>query len=188
MPRKKIRYRTIYRENDIKLWLPEQLIIRVWKWCNFRCIFCNVAENESVLSLKSSIREILAITFYKLKYSTVLSNHINITISWWEPSIFQKETIFILKYFTKYFRDRSIHTAFDLQSNASNIDTLFAQRLRSFELYKHLYLHMLMIQKFFRILSVWNIRLCDQNLNMELLLCLLPRYPLLLIRLLIRLI
>ena len=130
MPRKKIRYRTIYRENDIKLWLPEQLIIRVWKWCNFRCIFCNVAENESVLSLKSSIREILAITFYKLKYSTVLSNHINITISWWEPSIFQKETIFILKYFTKYFRDRSIHTAFDLQSNASNIDTLFAQRLK----------------------------------------------------------
>ncbi len=132
--RNHILYRTIFKHGGSLVdWVqersPEQLIIRVWKWCNFRCIFCNVAENESVLSLKSSVREILAITLYKIKFSKILSNHINITISGWEPSIFQKETLFILKYFTSYFWKRNIHVAFDLQSNASNIDSIFAKKL-----------------------------------------------------------
>lgn len=111
--------------------LPDQLIIRVWKWCNFRCVFCNVAENESLLNMKSSIKEILAITFYKIKYSSFKSWTIHITISGWEPSIFQKETIFIIKFFYKYFAERNIAATFDLQSNASNIDKRFAEMLKT---------------------------------------------------------
>lgn len=79
--------------------------------------------------MKSSIREILAITFYKIKYSKFIGDHINVTISGWEPSIFQKETIFSLKYFTEFFRKRDIKVTFDLQSNASNIDEVFASKL-----------------------------------------------------------
>ncbi len=133
--RNHITHRTVFSENtQEQQWcIPqpsEQLIIRVWKWCNFRCIFCNVAENESVLSLQSSVKEILAITFYKLKYSKIVWNHINITISWGEPSIFQKETIFILKYFRTYFDKRWVRVSFDIQSNASNIDISFAHQLK----------------------------------------------------------
>jgi MoaA/NifB/PqqE/SkfB family radical SAM enzyme len=132
--RNHIKYRTIFVRHSwdirsVNNQPSEQLIIRVGKWCNFRCIFCNVAENESVLSFKSSIKEIIAITFYKLKHSKIIWNHLNVTISGGEPSIFQKETIFILKYFTSYFQKKGIHVSFDLQSNASNIDIDFAHKI-----------------------------------------------------------
>ncbi len=127
-----IKYRTIFSKKEdqwVVQHMPDQLIIRVWKWCNFRCIFCNVAENETALSLKSSIQEILAMTFYKIRHSKFLSDSINITISWGEPSIFQKETIFILKYFKIFFEKRGIHIQFDMQSNASSIDKEFADAI-----------------------------------------------------------
>lgn len=131
MARKHILYRSIFHHREKgKQELGEQLIIRVGKWCNFRCVFCNVAENENVLSIKSSIKEILAITFYKIKYSNFSSKELNVTISWGEPSIFQKETLFILKFFKKYFEERWMDVHFDLQSNASNIDRDFARRIR----------------------------------------------------------
>ncbi len=130
--RNHIKYRTIFTHQK-NIWeishMPDQLIIRVWKWCNFRCIFCNVAENETVLSLKSSIQEILAMTFYKIKHTKFLSDHINVTISGGEPSIFQKETLFILKYFKVFFEKRGIHASFDMQSNASSIDKVFADSI-----------------------------------------------------------
>ncbi len=132
--RNHIKYRTIFTHQK-NIWqtshMPDQLIIRVWKWCNFRCIFCNVAENETVLSLKSSIQEILAMTFYKIKHTKFLSDRINVTISGGEPSIFQKETLFILKYFKVFFEKRGIHASFDMQSNASNIDREFADAIYS---------------------------------------------------------
>lgn len=130
--RNHIKYRTIFAHQK-KIWevshMPDQLIIRVWKWCNFRCIFCNVAENETVLSLKSSIQEILAMTFYKIKYTKFFSDNVNVTISGGEPSIFQKETLFILKYFKVFFDKRGIHTSFDMQSNASSINREFADAI-----------------------------------------------------------
>lgn len=130
MARNHIPNRSIFSHHkEWKHELGEQLIIRVGKWCNFRCVFCNVAENESVLSVKSSIKEILAMTFYKIKYSNFDSKQVNVTISWGEPSIFQKETLFILKYFRKYFESRWIQVSFDLQSNASNIDKAFAKQI-----------------------------------------------------------
>jgi len=110
--------------------LPEQLIIRVWKACNFRCNFCNVAANEAILWVKPQIKEILAQTFYRIKYSNFSSWVVNVTISWWEPSIFQIETIFVLKYFEKYFNCRNINATFELQSNASNISKKFSEDLK----------------------------------------------------------
>ena len=118
-----------------QLLLPEQLIIRVGKACNFRCIFCNVAENESILLAKPKIKEILVQTFYRIKYSNLSSWIINITISWWEPSLFQTETIFVMKYFKKYFNDRSVLSTFEMQSNASNITEVFAKKLKRLWLY-----------------------------------------------------
>ncbi len=130
--RNHIKYRTIFankKDQWVLRHMPDQLIIRVWKWCNFRCIFCNVAENETVLSLKSSLQEILAMTFYKIKHTKFLSDQINVTISGGEPSIFKKETLFILKYFKIFFEKRAIHTSFDMQSNASSIDREFADAI-----------------------------------------------------------
>lgn len=139
MSRNNIQYRSIldFHNNSFKEdeFLPEQLIIRVGKACNFRCIFCNVAENESVLLKKPQIKQILAQTFYRIKYSNFSSWVANITISGWEPSIFQVETIFVLKYFTKYFKQRGVKATFEMQSNASNITPDFAKQLKKYGVY-----------------------------------------------------
>lgn len=133
MSRAHIQFRGVIADIDQKKsgWhFPDQLIIRVWKWCNFRCAFCNVAENEKVLSIKASLKEILAITFRKILHSNLTSGRINVTVSWGEPSIFQAETIFVLRYFRKYFEKRGITAQFDIQTNASNIDQRFSEILK----------------------------------------------------------
>lgn len=127
MSRNNIIFRTTYTSSFKN---TEQLIIRVGKWCNFKCIFCNVANNEKILETKPKIKEILAFTFYRIKFSNFKSKYLNVTISWWEPSIFQTETIFILKYFTSYFKKKFVNVFFDLQTNASNIDLNFAKNLK----------------------------------------------------------
>ena len=139
MSRNKVLFRSLLQQKDVsiskELRLPEQLIIRVWKACNFRCVFCNVAENEAILAMKPKIKEILAQAFYRIKYSNLESGIINITISGWEPSLFQTETLFVMKYFKKYFDNRSILTTFEMQSNASNISPEFAKNLKDLWLY-----------------------------------------------------
>lgn len=107
----------------------DNLIIRVWKACNFRCNFCNISYNERNVQLKESLKNIVAQFHYKFKYSNLESKYLTITISWWEPSIFQKETIFILKYIKKFLDNKNIESNFEIQTNASNIDNNFANKL-----------------------------------------------------------
>jgi len=108
----------------------DQLIIRVWKACNFKCNFCNVSDNERHVKLKENIDDIVRNFHYKLKYSNLSNKEITITVSWWEPSIFKKETIFILKYAKKVFDKKWVIPYFDIQTNASNIDIDFANKLK----------------------------------------------------------
>lgn len=108
----------------------DQLIIRVWKACNFKCNFCNVSDNERHVKLKENIDDIVRNFHYKLKYSNLTEKEITVAISWGEPSIFQKETIFALKYIKKIFEKKRIIPHFEIQTNASNIDIYFANNLK----------------------------------------------------------
>jgi MoaA/NifB/PqqE/SkfB family radical SAM enzyme len=110
----------------------DQLLVRVWKACNFKCNFCNVADNEKNVKLKENIDDIVRNFHYKLKYSNLDIKEITITISWWEPSIFQKETLFALKYIKSFFDKKSIIPHFEIQTNASNIDLDFAVKLKKY--------------------------------------------------------
>lgn len=116
--------------NENKFQYSDQLIARVWKACNFKCNFCNITENERNINYKESVKDIVRNFHYKLKYSNLDSKEIMIVISWWEPSIFQKETIFALKYIKNFFFKKWIDTLFELQTNASNIDLNFAKKLK----------------------------------------------------------
>jgi len=117
------------REHDMNPDLWDQLVVRVWKWCNFRCNFCNVSDNERHVELKENVDDIVRNFHYKMKYSNFTAKTIEITISWGEPSIFQKETIFALKYISRFFEKRDIKCVFWIQTNASNIDERFAKKI-----------------------------------------------------------
>ena len=109
----------------------DQLLVRVWKACNFRCNFCNVSANERHVKMKEAVDDIVRNFHYKFKYSDITDNTINVTISWWEPSIFQKEVIFALKYIQAFCSKRDINVNFDMQTNGSNIDLDFARKIKS---------------------------------------------------------
>lgn len=168
MARKHILYRTIFHHQEKgKQELGEQLIIRVGKWCNFRCVFCNVAENENVLSIKSSIKEILAITFYKIKYSNFSSKELNVTISWGEPSIFQKETLFILKFFKNILKSAEWMCILIFnRMHPISIEILLGE-FEIIEWRKHLSHRIPMIQLFFKKLSEFRMKPCDHVLRQE---------------------
>ncbi len=108
----------------------DQMIVRVWKACNFKCNFCNVADNETHVKQKESIMDIVRNFHYKFKYSCVDSWNLLVTISGGEPSIFKKETLFSLKYVRSFLEKRGIHPIFDIQTNASSITKDFARRLK----------------------------------------------------------
>lgn len=113
-----------------KLKSGDQLIVRVWKSCNFRCNFCNVSDNEKNVKMRENIDDIVRNFHYKMKYSSVKDWwNITVTISWWEPSLFKKETIFSLKYIKNFLEKRNIKVFFDIQTNASLIDEKFALEL-----------------------------------------------------------
>lgn len=107
----------------------DQLIVRVGKGCNFRCNFCNVSENENFVKTKEHTYDLVRNFHYKFKHSKLSWKEINITISWWEPSIFPKEAIFALKYITSFCKKRWLSTIFDIQTNASNISPYFANKI-----------------------------------------------------------
>lgn len=108
----------------------ENIIIRVWKACNFRCNFCNISYNERNVQLKENLKNIISQFLYKFKY-LYNPKKILITISWWEPSLFKKETIFILKYVKKFLDSKWILSEFQIQTNASLIDKKFAKKLKN---------------------------------------------------------
>lgn len=108
----------------------DQLIVRVWKICNFKCNFCNVDYNEKNVSVKETSIDLVRNFLYKFKYSQINKNKILITISWGEPSILQKETIFALKYIKKFLLGKGITPLFNIQSNASNITYNFAKKIK----------------------------------------------------------
>ena len=37
----------------------DQIIVRLWKWCNFNCNFCNVSDNERMLKPKEEYIDIV---------------------------------------------------------------------------------------------------------------------------------
>ncbi len=124
-------------ERDIRdnIWDTDQLIVRVGKACNFRCNFCNVTDNERNVKLRENIDDIVRNFHYKLKYSNTESWEIIVTISGWEPSIFQKETIFALRYIQSFLTKRWVTPIFEIQTNASNIDKNFARQLKENGIY-----------------------------------------------------
>lgn len=108
----------------------DQMIVRVWKACNFRCNFCNVSDNESHVKLRENIDDIVRNFHYKMKYSSIKKWwDLTVTISGWEPSLFKKETIFALKYIKKVLDKLEITPYFEIQTNASLIDEKFAKEL-----------------------------------------------------------
>jgi len=109
----------------------DQLIIRVWKACNFKCNFCNVSDNERNVKMKERIIDIVRNFHYKFKYSNLNKKKILITISWWEPSLFKKEVIFILKYAKEFCEKKNIKVYFDMQTNWSCITLDFAKKIKS---------------------------------------------------------
>lgn len=114
-----------------KIQSVDQLIVRVWKACNFKCNFCNVSANERNIKVKENINDIVRNFHYKFKYSKINSWwKILVTISGWEPSLFKKETIFALKYIKNFLTKRWIDYSFDIQTNASLIDYDFALKLK----------------------------------------------------------
>lgn len=107
----------------------DQLIVRVGKACNFKCNFCNVSDNESNVNFRESIKDIVRNFHYKLLYSNYDSGKIIITISGWEPSIFQKETIFAIRYIQQFLQKKWVEPLFEIQTNASCINSKFAHQL-----------------------------------------------------------
>lgn len=109
----------------------EQIIIRVWKLCNFKCEFCNVSDNENNVRLKEKVEDMVRNFHYKFKYSNHSKKYFLVTISGGEPSILKEETIFILKYVKFFLEKKWIKPIFDIQTNASNIDLNFAKKLKN---------------------------------------------------------
>lgn len=105
----------------------DQLIVRVWKACNFWCNFCNVTDNERNVKMKENIEDIVRNFHYKLKYSNYESGQLTVTISGWEPSLFKKETVFALKYIRQVLEKKWVEPIFEIQTNASRIDIQFAR-------------------------------------------------------------
>lgn len=110
----------------------EQIIVRLWKWCNFKCIFCNVWENENRLKIKESCKDIVVKINYKLFHSSIKDwDIVNFSISWWEPTIFKRELLFSLKYISEISKKKKIIPNIDIQTNWYNIDLKYAEQLFS---------------------------------------------------------
>lgn len=88
-----------------------------------------MSANEKTVKLRESVKDIVRNFHYKFKFSNYTSGKIIITISWWEPSIFQSETIFAIKYIKRFLLKRHIVPVFDIQTNASNVTPDFARKL-----------------------------------------------------------
>lgn len=134
--------------NINKSW--DQLLVRVWKACNFKCNFCNVADNEKNVKMIENIEDILRNFHYKLKYSDLSTWSITVTISGWEPSIFQKETIFALKYIKTFLDKKNIIPYFEIQTNGANIDLAFALKLKKYWIYSALVSFHMIDEKIFK--------------------------------------
>lgn len=109
----------------------DQILVRVWKACNFKCNFCNVSDNEKNVKQKESFKDIVRNFLYKYKHSNFFDNFITIVISWWEPSLFQTETLFAIRYIKNFFEKKNVKSLFEIQTNASNIDDNFAKKLKN---------------------------------------------------------
>jgi sulfatase maturation enzyme AslB (radical SAM superfamily) len=108
----------------------EQIIIRLWKWCNFKCTFCNVWDNEQKIKIKESYIDILAKLNYKIYHSSIKKwDTVNFTISWWEPTLFKKELLFSLKCIKELAIKKWIIPNIDIQTNGYNIDLEYANIL-----------------------------------------------------------
>lgn len=109
----------------------DQIVVRLWKACNFKCTFCNVAYNESTVLPKEEVLDLVRNFHYRFKYCDTTSGKIVITISWGEPTLFQKQFLFVLKYIRLFLEKKGIEPIFDLQTNASNIDSSFAKKIQN---------------------------------------------------------
>ena len=118
----------MFKESDE--FRSDQLIVRVWKACNFKCNFCNVSDNERNVEYRETVKDMVRNFHYKLKYSDYKEWFIEVTLSWWEPSLFKKECIFILKYMKSIFKKLWVKYTFGIQTNASFIDKEFALVLK----------------------------------------------------------
>lgn len=108
----------------------DQIIVRVWKACNFKCNFCNVSDNEGNVKFRENFEDMIRNFHYKYKYSNISWWDVIVTISWWEPSIFKKETLFMLKYVNNFLSKKWIIPRFEIQTNASGVDERFANQLK----------------------------------------------------------
>jgi len=116
----------------------EHILVRVWKACNFKCNFCNISYNERKIESIENYKNLIIKFLYKLKYSSIKWKRLTITITWWEPSILKVETLFILKYIKNFLKKKWIIPSFEIQTNASNIDFLFAKKLNKLWVYSAL--------------------------------------------------
>ncbi len=104
--------------------MQEQLLIRVWIWCNYKCIFCNVTEyNEKSILHRESYLWLINQFNKKIKQSNL--SKLWVTLSWWEPSLFKKEIYFIVKYISNYCKKEWIEVWFDMQTNWTEFDNKF---------------------------------------------------------------
>jgi len=108
----------------------DQIIVRLWKWCNFKCNFCNVSDNERYLKNKENNKEIIYKLLYKIKHSPAKKwELINFTISWWEPTLFKEEFLFIVKYIKILCNKKGIIPNFDFQTNSTCLDKEFYEKI-----------------------------------------------------------
>ena len=109
----------------------EQVVVRVGKGCNFKCLFCNVAANERAIAGRESPQDMVRALHYRLKYAT-LANGVQLTISGGEPSIFKAETLFIAKYAKALLGRLGVRELeMDVQTNGAAVDAGFARALRA---------------------------------------------------------
>lgn len=110
--------------------MQEQILIRVWKACNYKCIFCNITDiNEKNIWYKETYISLINQFHNKIKLANL--SKISITITWGEPTLFKKEVMFIIKYINKYCINNWIDIwSVDMQSNATLLDYDFLLYLK----------------------------------------------------------
>ncbi|MDD2892119.1 MAG: radical SAM protein [Candidatus Gracilibacteria bacterium] len=112
----------------------DQLVLRVGKKCNFKCLFCNVGDNEKDIKDKYSERELVKEFFSKLLTCNLENKEILISLSGGEPTLYKKDILFIVKFIHKYFLDKDIKFYLELQTNATLIDSYFLEELKKYGL------------------------------------------------------
>ncbi|MDD3302442.1 MAG: radical SAM protein [Candidatus Gracilibacteria bacterium] len=112
-------------DNNDNLNSHEQIIIRIGNTCNYKCIFCNVTqENEKEISYKESYTSLIRQFHEKIKTSYISSLYV--TISGGEPTLFKKEVYFLVKYINKFCTKNNINIGtIDMQTNATMFDKKF---------------------------------------------------------------